>query len=174
MSHPTRHRTRHQGTILLIDTLLAISCHRTRLVVCPAVSDTLRAVLTMSQSLPTYSSHVTCCRSRRQNPDCHPPHRHHTCCIILTIVLAARVLTILLIDIVLAETYVSSYASRRMTQLSTVSDKLRAKVTMSRSSPTYLAHLTCCHTHHQCPAHHPPHRYHTRCFLLAIVLTARV
>ena len=170
----TRHRTRRQGTILLIDTLLAISCHHTRLVVCPAVSDTLRAALTMSQSLPTYSSHVTCWRSHRQDPDCHPPHRHHTCRVLLTIVLAARVLTILLIDIVLAVTYLLTYMSCRMVQLSVVSDKLRATVTMSRSSPTYTAHLTRCHTRRQDPTHHPPHRYHARRVFLVIALAARV
>jgi len=85
----------------------------------------------MSQSLPTYSSHVTRCHSRRQNPDCHAPHRHHTHRVLLTIVLAARFLTILLNDIVLAVTYLSSYASRRMAQLSAVSDKLRATLTTS-------------------------------------------
>jgi len=56
-SRLTHHRTRCQGktTILLIDTLLAASCHHTRLVVCPAVSYTLTAALTPRIS-PTYSS----------------------------------------------------------------------------------------------------------------------
>jgi len=77
-------------TILLTDTLLAVSCHHTRFIVCPAVSNTLRATLSISQSSPTYSWHLTRCRSRCQGPAHHPPHRHHTRHVLLAIVLAAR------------------------------------------------------------------------------------
>jgi len=91
-SRLTRDRTRRQGmtTILLIDTLLTVSCHHTRLVLCPADSDTLRAALKMSQSLPTYSSYLTRCCTRRRHPARHPPHLHHTRHVLLAIVLAAR------------------------------------------------------------------------------------
>ena len=91
--HLTCDRTHRQvmTTILLIDILLAVSCHHTRLVVCPAVSDALRAALTTSQSSPTYSWHLTHCRSRRQDPARHPPHRHHTHRVLLVILLAAKV-----------------------------------------------------------------------------------
>jgi len=91
-SRLTRDCTRCQvtTTILLIDTLLAISCHHTRLVICTAVSDTLRVALTTSRSSPIYSSYLTRCRTRCQNPARHPPDRHHTHCILLAIVLAAR------------------------------------------------------------------------------------
>jgi len=88
----TRNRTRHQvkTTILLIDILLTVSCHHTRVVICPALSDTLRAALIMSQSSPTYLSHLTRCRTRRRDPAHHHRHRHHTPRLLLTIVLAAR------------------------------------------------------------------------------------
>jgi len=93
LSPLTHDRTRRQvtTTILLIDTLLAVSCHHTRLVICPAVSDTFRAALTMSRSSPTYSSHLTHCRTHRQDPACHPAHRHHICHVLLAIILAASV-----------------------------------------------------------------------------------
>jgi len=128
----------------------------------PTVSDTLRAALT-SQRSPTYS-HRTRCRSRHMILptvlliNIYPSHltRHRTrrnllavviatwvvpaipligiIHVLLTIVLAARILTtFLLIDSVLAVSYLLSHSSRRMAQHPTVSDTLRAALTSLRS-----------------------------------------
>jgi len=77
----------------------------------PGVSVTLRAALTLSQSSPSYSPHLTCNHTRR---------------VLLAIVLTAGTL----IDIILAESYLlsfsppepslTSYSSRCIVQLPTV------------------------------------------------------
>jgi len=114
----------------------------------PGVSVTLRAALTLSQCSPSYSLRLTCNHTRR---------------VLLAIVLAAGTL----IDIILAASYslssspvapsLTSYSSLCIVQLPGVSVTLRAALTLSQSSPSYLPHLTC---------------NHTRRVLLAIVLAA--
>jgi len=94
--------------------------------------------------------------------------------VLLAIILAARVLTtILLIDSVLAISLLSSYSSRRMAQHPAVSDTLRAALT-SRRSPTWSLQLTRCHSCQHGRARHPPHPHHTCSGLLAIVLATWV
>jgi len=145
------------------------TCHHTCLVICAAVSDTLRSALTVSESLLKNYSDFTHCRSCQQDSDCHPPHQHHTHRVLLTIILATRALTILLFDIVLAIGCWLSYTSHStMSQLSAVSDKLRATITMSQNSSTYSSHLTHSHAHCQCHARLPAHRYHSRRVLLRV------
>jgi len=75
----------------------------------PSVSVTLRAVLTMSQSLPSYSPRPTCYRPHRVT-------RSHSCHVLLAIVLAASILIVILLIVVVL------IASCRICQLSFISD----------------------------------------------------
>jgi len=77
-------------------------------------------------------------------PEHHHPHRHRTRLILL------------------------SCLSCRMVQHPTVSDELRAALTMSRRTQTYLSHLTCCRRHRQGPACHPHQR--STCYILLVII----
>jgi len=116
-SRLSRHHTRRDllaasyslSSLLLAPSLTSYSslC----IVQLPGVSVTLRAALTLSQSLPSYSPRLTC---------------NHTCRVLLAIVLAAGTL----IDIILAASYpllfsppapsLTSYSSCCIVQLPTV------------------------------------------------------
>jgi len=116
-SHLSRHHTRRDllaASYSLSSSPLApslTSYSSLYIVQLPGVSVTLRAALTLSQSLPLYSPRLTC---------------NHTRCILLAIVLAAGTL----IDIILAASYplsflplapsLTTYSSRCIVQLPAV------------------------------------------------------
>jgi len=98
-SRLSRHHTRRDllaTSYLLSSSLLApslTSYSSLCIVQLPDVSVTLRAALTLSQSSPSYSLHLTC---------------NHTCRVLLAIVLATGTL----VDIILTASYVHSYLPR--------------------------------------------------------------
>jgi hypothetical protein len=153
----------------------------------PAVSDTLRAALTSRRS-PIVASYSLSFLPAGSCP--HPPHRHHTRRVLLALVLAARVLT----TIVLIDSAYSQYLTRHHNRLVVwhniplfptlrelrlhPKDRQHSRRSLlavvvagmaTSSSTSYPSRLTHHRTCYLGPDRHP-HRHRTRRVLLAVVL----
>ena len=175
----SRHHTHHDllaASYLLSSSLLApslTSYSSLCIVQLSGVSVTLRAALTLSQSSPSYSPHLTC---------------NHTRHVLLAIVLAAGTL----IDIILAASYLlsfsplapslTSYLSRCIVQLPTVchSESCANHVTKLAIilAVSYLQSFSPCPTcyrpcRRRCAHHHPPHSCHAHRVVLIASCSSR-
>jgi len=176
LSRHHTHRDLLAASYLLSSSLLApslTSYSSLCIVQLPGVSVTLRAALTLSQSSPSYSPHLTC---------------NHTRHVLLAIVLAAGTL----IDIILAASYLlsfsplapslTSYLSRCIVQLPAVchSESCANHVTKLAIilAVSYLQSFSPCPTcyrpcRRRCAHHHPPHSCHAHRVVLIASCSSR-
>jgi hypothetical protein len=129
-----------------------------------------------SASSTSYLSRHTRHRTRHQRSDHYPSHCHATRRVLSAIVLAARVLTaILLIDILPVASHSPSYSSAHMVlafvfvALYSITYLTPTSCPPSTSSTSYPLRLSHHRTRRQRPDRYPPHQHPTRRVLPTIV-----